>query len=102
MKANMKKLLAMGLSVVLAVGCLTGCGDDKTSSKDGSTAKTEGEGGSSSSKKTFDDLGGMSIKIGDWYTSEDTGETDYAKRFFEHHRICKPYRSIQKDHYLLG
>ena len=79
MKANMKKLLAMGLSVVLAVGCLTGCGDDKTSSKDGSTAKTEGEGGSSSSKKTFDDLGGMSIKIGDWYTSEDTGETDYAK-----------------------
>ena len=79
MKANMKKLLAMGLSVVLAVGCLTGCGDDKTSSNDGSTAKTEGEGGSSSSKKTFDDLGGMSIKIGDWYTSEDTGETDYAK-----------------------
>ncbi len=79
MKANMKKLLAMGLSVVLAVGCLTGCGEDKTSSKDGSTAKTEGEGGSSSSKKTFDDLGGMSIKIGDWYTSEDTGETDYAK-----------------------
>lgn len=79
MKANMKKLLAMGLSVVLAVGCLTGCGDDKTSSDDGSTAKTEGEGGSSSSKKTFDDLGGMSIKIGDWYTSEDTGETDYAK-----------------------
>lgn len=29
--------------------------------------------------KTFDDLGGMSIKIGDWYTSEDAGETDYAK-----------------------
>ena len=79
MKANTKKLLAMGLSVVLAVGCLTGCGDDKTSSNDGSTAKTEGEGGSSSSKKTFDDLGGMSIKIGDWYTSEDTGESEYAK-----------------------
>lgn len=79
MKANMKKLLAMGLSVVLAVGCLTGCGDDSTSSTDGTTSKTEGEGGSSSSKKTFDDLGGMSIKIGDWYTSEDTGETDYAK-----------------------
>ncbi len=29
MKANMKKLLAMGLTVVLTVGCLSGCGDDK-------------------------------------------------------------------------
>ena len=53
MKANMKKLLAMGLSVVLAVGCLTGCGDDSSSSTDGTTSKTEGEGGSSSSKKTL-------------------------------------------------
>lgn len=80
MKANMKKLLAMGLSVVLAVGCLTGCGGGSdSSSTSGDTAKTGDEGGSSSSKKTFDDLGGMSIKIGDWYTSEDTGETDYAK-----------------------
>ena len=80
MKANTKKLLAMGLSVVLAVGCLTGCGgDSKSSSTSGDTAKTGDEGGSSSSKKTFDDLGGMSIKIGDWYTSEDAGETDYAK-----------------------
>ena len=65
MKANTKKLLAMGLSVVLAVGCLTGCGgDSKSSSTSGDTAKTGDEGGSSSSKKTFDDLGGMSIKIG--------------------------------------
>ena len=79
MKANMKKLLAMGLSVVLAVGCLTGCGGDDTSSTSGDTAKTGDENGSSSSKKTFDDLGGMSIKIGDWYTSEDTGESEYAK-----------------------
>lgn len=79
MKANMKKLLAMGLSVVLAVGCLTGCGGDNSSSTSGDTTKTGDEGGSSSSKKTFDDLGGMSIKIGDWYTSEETGETDYAK-----------------------
>ena len=54
MKANTKKLLAMGLSVVLAVGCLTGCGgDSKSSSTSGDTAKTGDEGGSSSSKKTF-------------------------------------------------
>ena len=40
MKANTKKLLAMGLSVVLAVGCLTGCGgDSKSSSTSGDTAR---------------------------------------------------------------
>ena len=29
MKANMKKLLAMGLALTLTVGSLTGCGDTK-------------------------------------------------------------------------
>lgn len=29
MKANMKKLLAMGLTVVLTVGCLSGCGEKR-------------------------------------------------------------------------
>lgn len=70
MKASMKKLIAMGLCVVLTVSSLTGCGgEDK---KDTPTSKkTEGEG-KSVDKKTFDDLGGMEIVVGDWYTDAGT------------------------------
>lgn len=81
MKANLKKLLAMGLTIALAIGCLTGCGGDDKPQEPGKDSKDGGseQGGSSSSKKTFDDLGGMSIVIGDWYTSEEVGDSDYAK-----------------------
>ena len=87
MKANMKKLLAMGLALTLTVGSLTGCGDT-TGGKDEDPGKGTNEqqnqqqneeGGESTGKKTFDDLGGMSILIGDWYTSDEIGESEYAK-----------------------
>lgn len=81
MKANLKKLLAMGLTIALAVGCLTGCGgeDNKQTGDDNGGGTDGNQTASSSSKKTFDDLGGMSIVIGDWYSSEDVGESEYAK-----------------------
>ena len=70
MKASMQKLIAMGLCVVLAVGSLTGCGG---SSNDAGSASGDGaKTSSSSNKKTFSDLGGMDITVGDWYTSKDT------------------------------
>ena len=63
MKASMQKLIAMGLCVVLAVGSLTGCGG---SSNDAGSASGDGAKTSSSSdKKTFSDLGGMDITVGD-------------------------------------
>ena len=74
MKASMKKLIAMGLCVVLAVGTLTGCGGDDNKKTDSGKTSDNKQGGEASSvdKKTFDDLGGMEITVGDWYTSADT------------------------------
>lgn len=78
MKASMKKMIAMGLCAVMAVGTLTGCGggESKESSTTGTSVTKQG-----ADKKVFDDLGGMEIKIGDWYTTTDDKEakTDYAK-----------------------
>lgn len=76
MRASMKKVIAMGLSLAMAMGSLTGCGgEDASSTSGGSGSKT-----SESGKATFDDLGGMDILIGDWYTSADTeATTDYGK-----------------------
>ena len=71
MKASMQKLIAMGLCVVLAVGTLTGC-NGSDSAKDGKTASGSSANGKSADKKTFDDLGGMEITVGDWFTSKDT------------------------------
>lgn len=79
MKANMKKLLAMGLTVALAVGCLTGCGDEKSSSTSDSSSSSDSSEGSSTSKKTFDDLGGITVTVGDWYTTGEVGDSPYAK-----------------------
>lgn len=78
MKANMKKLLAMGLTVVLTVGCLSGCGEKKeeSSKQDAGSKNQENKEAPQSQKKTFDDLGGMTISIGDWYTSEEVGESE--------------------------
>lgn len=72
MKVSVKKLIAMGLCVVLTVGTLTGCGGgEKAGSDKGSSANKEGES-KSAEKKTFEDLGGMDIIIGDWYTDAGT------------------------------
>lgn len=77
MRASMKKMIAMGLCVVMAVGTLTGCGGDDNSNSTASGTSTTKEG---TSKKVFDDLGGMEILIGDWYTSADKeAKSDYAK-----------------------
>lgn len=74
MKASMQKLIAMGLCVVLAVGSLTGCGG---SSNDAGSASGDGAKTSSSSdKKTFSDLGGMDITVGDWFTSKVPLQTE--------------------------
>ncbi len=94
MKASMQKLIAVGLSVMLVVGTLTGCGgdsDNKTAS--GSATTGNNNGTSSGQKKTFDDLGGMSITISDWYTApESAPTTDYEKK-------TEQYRKqIQKDY----
>ena len=76
MKASMKKMIAMGLCVVMAVGTLTGCGGDSDESSTTGTSVTK-EG---TNKKVFDDLGGIEIKIGDWYTTADKeAKTEYAK-----------------------
>lgn len=78
MRASIKKMIAMGLCVVMAVGTLTGCGGDDSGTGTASGTSATKEGGTS--KKTFDDLGGMEILIGDWYTSADKeAKSDYAK-----------------------
>ena len=91
----MKKLLAMGLTVVLTVGCLSGCGekkDDPGKQDPGSKSGDNKGNQESSQKKTFDDLGGMTISIGDWYTSEEVGESEYA-------RATEDYRQEIMDKY---
>ena len=42
MKKGLKKFLALGLSTVLAVGALAGCGTQGDSGKSGSTGKASG------------------------------------------------------------
>lgn len=78
MKANMKKLIAMGLCVVLTVGTLTGCGGGSgkgngNATSDDSSSNSDDSGDSQSAeKKTFDDLGGMEVIVADWYTDANT------------------------------
>lgn len=69
--------MAVGLSIALMIGCMAGCTDGKGTNGNAvsgaGTASTKG-------KKTFEDLGGMNILIGDWYTEELDGEkSDYQK-----------------------
>lgn len=79
MKANMKKWIALCLVVVLAVSSLTACGKKEDKAASGSNAASQG-GGESGNKKVIDDLGGIEVKIGDWYTAEDVdNSTDYLK-----------------------
>jgi hypothetical protein len=90
-----KKVLSMALSTALVASTLAGCGgsDDVTTSpspSDNSNAEAtegaaegdeSGEVASTEGKQTYDDLGGMTVKIGDWYSSdeEDTSSTQYAE-----------------------
>lgn len=78
MKASMKKVIAMGLVAVMAVGTMTGCSSNGSSSN-GSTSGSATTADSGSEKKTFDDLGGMEILIGDWYTADTDAITEYQK-----------------------
>lgn len=80
-----KKLLAMSLVGALAVSTLTACGGsdepknddqnktDDVKSDDGADVADRGD------KKSFDDLGGMQVKVGDWYSTEDSESTTYAE-----------------------
>ena len=80
MRASMKKMVAMGLVVIMAVGTMTGCGGSSSSSGGDSASGSATTGKSSGTeKKTFDDLGGMDILIGDWYTADTEAKTDYQK-----------------------
>ncbi len=92
MKHN-KKWIALFLATSLTVAALSGCGggedtptDANTNTEEGSeTTGEEGEGGESSANagsdlKTYDDLGGMNITLGDWYSAEDEAAlTQYAE-----------------------
>ena len=94
MKASMQKLIAMGLCVVLAVGTLTGC-NGSDSAKDGNATSGQSTNTKSADKKTFDDLGGMDITIGDWYTSKDTlaNRTDtFGKKQNEYWKSIQVHR----------
>lgn len=78
MKARMKKVLAMGLCVVLAVGTMTGCGGDDNKKDPASGPSVNG---GETKKKTFTSLDGMKVRIGDWYTAEEEeAKTEYAKK----------------------
>ena len=89
MKTGMRKTIAAGLVVILTVGTLTGCESGSGSSGDSasgaaSTGSVSSDGtltdsSSGAGKKTFDDLGGMEIVIGDWYTADTDATTDYQK-----------------------
>ena len=80
-----KRWIALFLSTALAVSALTGCGgsDDTidTPSTDDEQKTDEGNKGEGGSGKVmFDDLGGMNITIGDWYsTEEEELTTQYAE-----------------------
>ncbi len=80
MRKKIRKIAALALSVALVTGCISGCTDEEgTNGTNGSAASGSGAV-SSNGKKTFEDLGGMDILIGDWYTEEINGEkTEYQQ-----------------------
>lgn len=77
MKANMKKWIAMSLVLVMAISSLTACGKKEEA---GNATGSNAGAGESGNKKVLDDLGGIKVKVGDWYTAEDIDtSTDYLK-----------------------
>lgn len=93
MKLN-KKWIALGLSTAMVIATISGCGDSKDSNENNAqetenSANTDaettdapeaGEETGSSNKKELDDLGGMDVKIGDWYSlDEEEPANQYAE-----------------------
>lgn len=90
-----KRWLALFMATTLAMTALTGCSggtedpvtpidnpeDDGEQSEDPEGTQT----GESTNKKRFDDLGGMNITIGDWYSIEDEElSTPYAEDTYDY------------------
>lgn len=83
-----KKLIALCMSAVLAAASLSGCGgggSDEPQATGESNVDTEATDApeteqSGSTLKTYDDLGGMTITVGDWYSSDEEDlSTTYAE-----------------------
>ena len=103
-----KKWLALGLAVVVAMATLCGCGGGDTPTPENTpTTNEEGQEGqenpdSGSSLKTYDDLGGMEITVGDWYSAdeEDLSTTyaeetsNYRQQIFDQYNFTLTRKSI--------
>ena len=83
-----RKLIALCLSAVMAASILSGCSggkdepktDDNTNANAEATGESENNEEQGSTLKTYDDLGGMKITIGDWYSAEEEDlSTTYAE-----------------------
>jgi ABC-type glycerol-3-phosphate transport system substrate-binding protein len=82
MKGKIEKLVALCLVTVLVLS-LSACGGndgggDVTTSEN-SEEDDAGGGVSKGEKKRLEDLGGMQVKIADWYYTEPDQTSDYAK-----------------------
>ncbi len=112
MKKNKVKWIALMMVLVLTMSCLSACGGgdsedadtedvqdgtegtEGTDDTEGTTAPDESGGesaapeeeASSKEKLTFDDLGGMEILIGDWWTVEDAEITNAYQEDTEAYR----------------
>lgn len=83
MKLN-KKWLALGLSTAMIIATISGCGtnDDSNkkpeqskSTKSDDVSETDAPKDAGSNKKVLDDLGGMKVTIGDWYSLDNEEQT---------------------------
>jgi len=86
-----KKWIALFLATALATTGLAGCGgsDEKEAPANNESEQNgengESENGGSSSKVTFDDLGGANFTIGDWYSLEEEElTTPYAEDTYDY------------------
>lgn len=102
MRKGIKKGLALGIALTMTGACLTGCGKSNTgdtaATSAGDSAKEETTAASDDTPSQADttaaaeenalysDLGGMSIVIGDWWTSADAAEptTDQEEATLEY------------------
>lgn len=70
----------MGLVLAMSVSCLSACGGSDSKSDEATAGKSSDASTTEKGKKKLDDLGGIKVKIGDWYTPDnETAETDYEK-----------------------
>lgn len=86
-----KKWLALCLAAAMVAATFSGCKGDKpadsptadaeaTNAPDDNTGEEGNGDNSGSSLKTYDDLGGASFTVGDWYSTEDAApSTAYAE-----------------------